>query len=190
MPIHAEWALRLLLFCLLASSTLDILAACPQEQNPPAPAVEKRESGPRIGKFEILATHVYVKNLRAGRSEVQAKERGITAAVMGARARGVKRGGTKTKSGSAADEPESKVHGKTLTAETFDEQVATKMGPFYGSTFLPLMKKMVAAGLSYEEVKQAVNLSPEVGAKISSAEFERRAKAYLKTSIPASKDVP
>jgi hypothetical protein len=189
MPNHADRALLILLSCLFVASTLDGLAACPQENRPPVPAVEKRESGPRIGKFEILATHVYVKNLRAGRSEAQAKERGIIAAVMGARARGVKRGGTKTNSGSAAG-LETTSRKKTLTAETFDEQVAAKMGPFFGSTFLPLMKQMVAAGLSYEEIKEAVDLPPAVGAKISGAEFERRATAYLKASVPARKDVP
>ena len=190
MPIHADRVLRLLLFCLLASTPLDTLAACPREPNAPAAESGKRESGPVIGKFEILATHVYVKSLRAGRSESQAKERGILAAVMAARARGVKRGGTKTKPELAADGPSTKDRAKSLTAETFDQQVATKMGPFFGSTFLLLMKRMVDAGLSYEEVKQAINLSPEVGAKISATEFERRARAYLRTSIPVSKDMP
>jgi hypothetical protein len=201
MPTYADRAILILLYCLPAASTPDILAARPQRRSPPAPAAEKgqspptpaaekRESGPRIGKFEILATHVYVKNLRAGRSEAQAKERGITAAVMGAHARGVRRGGTKTKSGSATPGSETASRKKSLTAETFDEQVAAKMGPFFGSDFLPLMKQMEAAGLSYEEIKKAVGLSPEVGAKITGAEFERRATAYLEKAIPASKDRP
>lgn len=188
--IYSDRAVLTLLSYLLVASTPDILAACPQGQSPPATAAEKGESGPRIGKFEILATHVYVKNLRAGRSEAQAKERGITAAVMGAHTRGVKRGGAKTKSGSAAAGSDTASRKKSLTAETFDEQVAAKMGPFFGSTFLPLMKTMEAAGLSYEEVKEVVHLSPAVGAKISGAEFERRARAYLKTLVPASKDMP
>jgi hypothetical protein len=190
MPIHADRIIQILYSLPLLFGTLDGLAAGSQEKNPPAPAVEKHESSPLFGKFEILATHVYVKNLRAGRSEAQAKERGITAAAMGARARGVKRGGTKSKPGSPADGSEATSSKKTLTAEAFDEQVAAKMGPFFGSTFLPLMKKMEAAGLSYEEVKRAVDLPAAVGAKISGAEFERRAKAYLKTVIPASRDVP
>ena len=46
-----------------------------------------------ISKFEILATYTYARALRDGLSETEAKERGITAAIMGSRARGANRGG-------------------------------------------------------------------------------------------------
>ena len=45
-----------------------------------------------IGKFEILATYTYAKALRDGLPEPEAKQRGIMAAVIGTRARGVSRG--------------------------------------------------------------------------------------------------
>jgi hypothetical protein len=41
----------------------------------------------------------------------------------------------------------------TITAETFDHQVADKMGEFFQKTLLPAIKKMVKANMSYDEVK-------------------------------------
>ena len=41
----------------------------------------------------------------------------------------------------------------TITAKTFDHQVADKMGDFFDKTFLPAFKKMVQASMSYDEVK-------------------------------------
>ena len=40
-----------------------------------------------IGKFDILATYTYAKALLGGLSESEAKERGMVAAIMGAKAR-------------------------------------------------------------------------------------------------------
>ncbi len=40
-----------------------------------------------IGKFDILATYAYAKALRGGMSEPEAKERGIVAAILGAKSR-------------------------------------------------------------------------------------------------------
>jgi hypothetical protein len=45
-----------------------------------------------IGKFELLATFTYAKALHDGLSDSKAKQRGIVAAVMGARSRGARRG--------------------------------------------------------------------------------------------------
>ena len=41
-----------------------------------------------IGKFDILATYTYAKALLDGLDEAEAKERGMVAAVMGAKASG------------------------------------------------------------------------------------------------------
>ena len=40
-----------------------------------------------IGKFDILATYTYAKSLQDGLDDDEAKQRGIVAAVMGAKAR-------------------------------------------------------------------------------------------------------
>ncbi len=47
-----------------------------------------------IGKFEILATYTYAKALLDGLPDDEAKERGMVAAVMGAKAKGGHGGGT------------------------------------------------------------------------------------------------
>ena len=36
----------------------------------------------------------------------------------------------------------------TITAESFDKQVADKMGRFFEDVFLPTMRKLIEAGLS------------------------------------------
>lgn len=53
------------------------------------------------------------------------------------------------------------------------------MGDFFGSTFLPLMKKLVEAGFSYDEVKRAVKIPGTWGAKIRGEQFQERATEAL-----------
>jgi hypothetical protein len=142
------------------------------------------ESGLLIGKFDLLATYTYARSLRDGFPEPEAKVRGITAAVMGARARGLKRGGPQTPvdSGTAkakAETARTRKKEKTLTAESFNHQVADKLGPWFPEVFLPTMKHLVAARLSYEKLKSLLEMPPEVGSKISAKQFEQRASAYL-----------
>jgi hypothetical protein len=144
---------------------------------------QRKGTSPRalqIGKFEVLATYTYAKALRDGLSEPEAKERGIVAAVMGARARGARRGGPSDPTGSTTAKQEPGTRKKTLTAETYDRQVAAKLQPFYDTVFLPTIKKLVAAGLSYQQVKDLLELPPAVGAKITAEEFSKRTSAYLK----------
>jgi len=45
--------------------------------------------------------------------------------------------------------------------------------------FLPILKKLVEAGLSYDEVKRLVKLPSTWGAKISGEQFEDRVTAYF-----------
>ena len=67
----------------------------------------------------------------------------------------------------------------TITAESFDHQVSDKMGGFFKKTFFPTMKKLVKAGLSYDEVKRLVKIPTTWGAKISGENFQRRVTAFL-----------
>jgi len=69
------------------------------------------------------------------RPEPEAKQRGIVAAVMGARARGVSRGGPRAPADSRTSKQGAATKKQTLTAATFDQQVASKLQPFYGSVF-------------------------------------------------------
>jgi hypothetical protein len=46
--------------------------------------------------------------------------------------------------------------------------------------FLPLLTRLVQAGLSYEQVKKAVEIPSRWGAKISGDEFQKRASAAIK----------
>ena len=135
-----------------------------------------------IGKFEILATYTYAKALRAGLPEPEAKQRGIVAAVMGARARGVSRGGPRAPADSRTSKQGAATKKQTLTAATFDQQVASKLQPFYGSVFLPTIKKLVDAHLTYDQVKNILEIPPAIGAKITAKQFEERTAAYWKAS--------
>ena len=65
------------------------------------PHADTPSSHPRIGKFELLAIYTYARALRDGLTDNEAKERGITAAVMGARSRGLTRGASGSKLRSA-----------------------------------------------------------------------------------------
>ena len=179
------------IFCLFETSAPGQAAAgAPRQQaNPPvsSSAAEPPGTGaPRtltlIGKFEILATYTYAKALRAGLPEPEAKQRGIVAAVMAARSRGVRRGGPRAPADSRTSKQGAATKKQTLTAAKFDDQVATKMQPFYGSVFLPTMKKLVDSRLTYDQVKNILKIPPAVGAKITAKQFAERTAAYWKAS--------
>jgi hypothetical protein len=132
------------------------------------------ETEVKIGKFDILATYSYTKALLEGASTDEAKQRGIVAAIMGAKA---KLGHT---SGSQKDHQTDKTAAEnkkktTITAESFDHPVADKMGEFFDKTFLPAIKKMVEASMSYDEVKRRLKIPSTWGAKITGEQFKDRA---------------
>ncbi len=131
-----------------------------------------------IGKFDILATYTYARALLDGLGDDEARERGMVAAVMGAKAKGGHGGGTQDdhKADKEAAEKKKKT---TITPESFDKQVADKMGGFFGKTFLPVMKKLVKADLSYDEVKKLVKVPTTWGAKITGEQFEERVKGSI-----------
>jgi hypothetical protein len=133
-----------------------------------------------IGKFDILATYTYAKGLLDGLTDDEAKVGGMVAAVMGARARSGHDSGTHQdddKSDKDAAERKKKV---TITAESFDHQVADKMGGFFDKVFLPTMKKLVKADLSYDEVKKLVKIPTTWGAKITGEQFVERVSEAIR----------
>jgi hypothetical protein len=75
----------------------------------------------KIGKFDILATHTYAQALLHDVPDAEARQRGIVAAIMGAKA----------KSGHTVDHHAEKTAAEkkkktTITAEAFDHQVADR----------------------------------------------------------------
>src|SRR5208283_3502731 len=99
------------IFCLFETPAPSQTAAdgSRQQANPSSsssavepPGTDAPRTNALIGKFEVLATYTYAKALRAGLPEPEAKQRGIVAAVMGARARGVSRGGPRAPADSRA----------------------------------------------------------------------------------------
>ncbi len=119
-----------------------------------------------IGKFDILATYAYAQALLDGLNDDEAKQRGMVAAIMGAQARlGIRK--EHHEEFQAQKEAAEKKKKTTITAESFDKQVAHKMGKFFEDVFLPSMKKLVEAGLSYDDVKRLVKIPTTWGAKIS-----------------------
>ncbi len=129
-------------------------------------------------KFDILATYTYAHALLSGLDEDEAKQRGMVAAIMGAQARlGVRR--EHHDDFQTQKEAAEKKKKTTITAESFDKQVAHKMGGFFDAVFLPMMQRLVGAGLSYDEVKRLVKIPGTWGAKITGEQFRERASGYL-----------
>ena len=133
------------------------------------------ETAVHIGKFDILATYSYAHALLDGHPDDEARQRGIVAAIMGARARqGIARDFHATKT-----EAERKKK-SSITAESFDHQVSEKMGEFFGAVFLPAMSNAVERGLSYDAVKRIVKIPSTWGAKITGEQFQERWKKASK----------
>ncbi len=126
-----------------------------------------------IGKFDILATYTYARALLEGLDDDDAKQRGMVAAIMGAAARlGIRK--EHHEEFQVQKEAAEKKKKTTITGESFDKQVAHKMGDFFGDVFLPSLKKLVEAGLSYNDVKRLVKIPTTWGAKITGEQFEKR----------------
>ncbi len=131
-----------------------------------------------IGKFDILATYAYAQALGHGADDDEARQRGLVAAIMGAKARlGVHK--EHHDEFEAQKDAAEKKKETTITAESFDAQVAGKMGPFFTKVFLPNMKKLVKAGLSYDDVKLLVKIPTTWGAKITGEQFQERVSAHF-----------
>jgi hypothetical protein len=127
-----------------------------------------------IGKFDVLATYTYAKALLGGADDSEAKERGMVAAIMGARAR-LGYADSRHEDYQADKEAAERKKKTTITAGSFDRQVSGKLGKYFDATFLPAIKRLVEAGLSYEDVKRLIRIPATWGAKISGEQFKRRA---------------
>ncbi len=115
-----------------------------------------------IGKFDILATCTYARALLDGMTDDEAKQRGMVAAIMGAQARlGIRK--EHHEEFQAQKEAAEKKKKTTITAESFDQRVAHKMGRFFDDVFLPNLMKLVEAGLSYDKVKSVVRIPSTLG---------------------------
>ncbi len=131
-----------------------------------------------IGKFDILATYAYARALLDGMTDDEAKQRGMVAAIMGAQARlGIRK--EHHEEFQAQKEAAEKKKKTTITADSFDKQVAHKMGKFFDDVFLPNLKKLVEAGLTYDEVKRLVKIPSTWGAKIGGEQFREQVVNYL-----------
>ncbi len=60
------------------------------------------------------------------------------------------------------------------------------MGKFFDEVFLPILKKMVEAGKSYDEVKRLVKIPSTWGAKITGEQFRERLSKFMKLETPSS----
>jgi hypothetical protein len=129
-----------------------------------------------IGKFDILATYAYAQALHHGLDDDEAKQRGMVAAIMGAQARlGIRK--EHHEEFQAQKEAAEKKKKTTITAESFDKQVSSKLGKFFDEVFLPSLKKLVEARRSYEDVKRLVKIPGTWGAKITGEQFRERVNA-------------
>lgn len=104
---------------------------------------KKKPDDVSIGKFDILATYTYAKALHDGLDDDEARQRGMVAAIMGAKAKLGHTGGGHQDDYKADKEAAEKKKKTTITAESFDHQVADKMGVFFEKSFLPAMTKLV-----------------------------------------------
>ena len=90
------------------------------------------------------------------------------------------RGGPRAPADSRSIQQGAATKKQTLTAATFDQQVASKLQPFYGSVFLQTMKQLVDAHLTYDQVRQ-LQIPPAIEpVKITAKQFEERTVADLK----------
>ena len=140
---------------------------------------KKKPDDVSIGKFDILATYTYANALHDGLDDDEAKEKGMVAAIMGAKAKLGHTGGGHQDDYKADKQAAEKKKKTTITAESFDRQVADKMGGFFDDVFLPDLKKLVEAGLSYDEVKRLIWIPTTWGAKIGGEKFRERIADYL-----------
>jgi len=134
-----------------------------------------------IGKFDILATYTYAKGLLHGLTDDEAKQRAMVTAIMGAHARlGLQT--ERAQEFQALKQAAEEKKKTTITAESFDKQVAHKIGGFFDSFLLPTMKKLIESHVSYEDVKRLLKISPTWGAKITGDQFRERSDEFLKES--------
>jgi len=142
---------------------------------------KNRPSEVLIEKFDILATYTYAKGVLQGLTDDEAKQRAMVAAITGAHARiGMHTARSpEFQDLKAAAEKKKKT---TITAESFNKQVAQKIGGFFDTFLLPTITKLIEAHVSYEDVKRILKISPTWGDKITAEQFRERSDAFLNQS--------
>ena len=132
-----------------------------------------------IGKFDILATYTYASALLDGLDDGEAKQRGMVAAIMGAKARLGIRSGSHDEITRPTRPPPRRRKRRRSRPSRSTSRSPTRWARFFEDVFLPTMRKLIEAGLSYVEVKRTVKIPSTWGAKISGKAFEERASKAL-----------
>ena len=124
-----------------------------------------------IGKFDIFAVYNYCQAIKKGIDENQAKEYGYLIAVMGAIAKKHKRKGSGFSSYSNLKRCAERKKKKTISYRSYNKIIEKLGEDFYNSYFLPGIRAMVDEGLSYDLIKERLEIPPVWGAKISGKKF-------------------
>ncbi|MFX0019354.1 MAG: hypothetical protein ACFFBT_06915 [Promethearchaeota archaeon] len=128
----------------------------------------------KVGKWDIIAEFHRIEWLKKGYSEEESKIHGIVIAVVGYQARLGKEARTYQLEQKGKEKGVSLTHRekeKWITTKDFDK-IINKIGEkYYNSIFSPAIENLYNKGYSYNEVKQAVEIPPKIGAKISLDKF-------------------
>jgi len=128
----------------------------------------------KVGKWDIIAEFHRIEWLKKGYSEEESKIHGIVIAVVGYQARLGKEARTYQLEQKGKEKGVSLTHRekeKWITTKDFDK-IINKIGEkYYNSIFSPAIENLYNKGYSYNEVKQAVEIPPKIGAKISLEKF-------------------
>ncbi|MFX0025759.1 MAG: hypothetical protein ACFE8M_05030 [Candidatus Hermodarchaeota archaeon] len=128
----------------------------------------------KVGKWDIISEFHRIEWLKKGYSEEESKIHGIVIAVVGYQARLGKEARTYQLEQKGKEKGVSLTHRekeKWITTKDFDK-IINKIGEkYYNSIFSPAIENLFNRGYSYNEVKQAVEIPPKIGAKISLEKF-------------------
>ncbi len=128
----------------------------------------------QVGKWDIISEFHRIEWLKKGYSEEESKIHGIVIAVVGYQARLGKEARTYQLEQKGKEKGVSLTHRekeKWITTKDFDK-IINKIGEkYYNSIFSPAIENLYNKGYSYNEVKQAVEIPPKIGAKISLEKF-------------------
>ncbi|MFX1267889.1 MAG: hypothetical protein ACFFAK_07995 [Promethearchaeota archaeon] len=128
----------------------------------------------KVGKWDIIAEFHRIEWLKKGYSEEESKIHGIVIAVVGYQARLGKEAQTyqlELKGKEKGVSLTRREKEKWITTKDFDK-IINKIGEkYYNSIFSPAIENLYNKGYSYNEVKQAVEIPPKIGAKISLDKF-------------------
>ncbi len=128
----------------------------------------------KVGKWDIIAEFHRIEWLKKGYSEEESKIHGIVIAVVGYQTRLGKEARIYQLEQKGKEKGVSLTHRekeKWITTKDFDK-IINKIGEkYYNSIFSPAIENLYNKGYSYNEVKQAVEIPPKIGAKISLEKF-------------------